>query len=83
MRTPFFSFSVISESTVPVAVTLPVAHQIYIKCISEEVAGILLDGPEGGANQGFHEAKEVRWRGAAKLGRETSSPTKRGLTKTS
>ena len=45
---------------------------------SEEVAGMLLDDPEEGANQGFREAKEVRWRGAAKLGRETSS---RGLTK--
>ena len=41
---------------------------------SEEVAGILLDDPEGGTNQGFREAKEARWRGAAKLGRETSSP---------
>ena len=41
---------------------------------SEEVAGMLLDDPEGGTNQGFREAKEVRWRGAANLGRETSSP---------
>ena len=32
---------------------------------SEEVAGILLDDPERGGNQGFREAKEVRWRGVA------------------
>ena len=48
---------------------------------SEEVAGMLLDDPEGGTNQGFREAKEVRWRGAAKLSRETSRPAKRDLTK--
>ena len=42
---------------------------------------ILLDDPEGGANQGFREAEEVRWRGAAKLGRETSRAAKRHLTK--
>ena len=41
---------------------------------SEAVAGILLGDPEGWTNQGFREAKEVRWRGAAKRGRETSSP---------
>ena len=41
-----------------------------------EVPGILLDDPEGGANQGFREAEEVRWRGAAKLGRETASPAR-------
>ena len=45
-----------------------------LRTSSEEVAGILLDDPEGGANQGFREAKEVRWRGAAKPGRETPSP---------
>ena len=48
---------------------------------SEEAADILLDDPEGGTNQGFREAKEVRWRGAAKLGRETSRAAKRHLTK--
>ena len=42
------------------------------RATSEEAADILPDDPEGGTNQGFREAKEVRWRGAAKLGRETS-----------
>ena len=37
------------------------------------------DDPEGRTNQG--EAKQVRWRGAAKLGRETSSPAFAGLDK--
>ena len=46
----------------------------------EEAADILLDDPEGGTNQGFREAKEVRWRGAAKLGRETARAAKRHLT---
>ena len=48
---------------------------------SEEAADIVLDDPEGGTNQGFREAKEVRWRGAAKLGRETSRAAERHLAK--